>query len=104
MTIDIGPGPSPGYSLTIRVKILNRPGSLGRLATAIGRARGDIGAVDIVSAGHGVLTRDMTVNASSVAHGDEIVRAISGVEGVEVVHVSDRTFLMHLGGKIVVTS
>ncbi len=104
MTIDIGPGPSPGYSLTIRVKLLNRPGSLGRLATAIGRAHGDIGAVDIVSAGHGVLTRDITVNASSVAHGDDIVRAISAVEGVEVIHVSDRTFLMHLGGKIEVTS
>jgi malate dehydrogenase (oxaloacetate-decarboxylating) len=104
MTTDIGPGPSPGYSLTIRVKLLNRPGSLGRLTTAIGRARGDIGAVDIVSAGHGVLTRDITVNAASVAHGDEIVAAISAVEGVEVVHVSDRTFLMHLGGKIAVTS
>ncbi len=104
MTKDIGPGPSPGYSLTIRVKLLNRPGSLGRLTTAIGRARGDIGAVDIVSAGHGVLTRDITVNASSVEHGNEIVAAISAVEGIDVIHVSDRTFLMHLGGKIEVTS
>ncbi len=104
MTKDIGPGPSPGYSLTIRVKLLNRPGSLGRLTTAIGRAHGDIGAVDIVSAGHGVLTRDITVNASSVEHGNEIVAAIAAVEGVDVIHVSDRTFLMHLGGKIEVTS
>ncbi|RPI52114.1 MAG: NAD-dependent malic enzyme [Acidobacteria bacterium] len=100
----MGPGPSPGYSITIRVKLLNRPGSLGRLTTAIGRAAGDIGAVDIVSADHGVLTRDITVNASSVAHGEQIVEAIAAVEGVEVIHVSDRTFLMHLGGKIEVTS
>jgi len=104
VTKNTGPGPSPGYSLTIRIKLLNRPGSLGRLTTAIGRAQGDIGAVDIVSASHGVMTRDITVNASSVAHGEQIVAAASAVEGVEVVQVSDRTFLMHLGGKIEVNS
>ena len=96
--------PSPGYSVTIRVKIRNRPGSLGRLTTAIGRIGGDIGAVDIVHVGHDVLTRDLTVNAASVAHGEQIVAAIGAVDGVEVINVSDRTFLMHLGGKIEVTS
>jgi malate dehydrogenase (oxaloacetate-decarboxylating) len=96
--------PSPGYSITIRVQIRNRPGSLGRLTTAIGRIGGDIGAVDIVHVGHDVLTRDITVNAASVPHGEQIVAAIGAVEGVEVINVSDRTFLMHLGGKIEVTS
>ena len=96
--------PSPGYSITIRVHIQNRPGSLGRLTTAIGRIGGDIGAVDIVHVAHDVLTRDLTVNAASVAHGDQIVEAARAVEGVEVINVSDRTFLMHLGGKIEVTS
>jgi malate dehydrogenase (oxaloacetate-decarboxylating) len=104
VTTNTGPGPSPGYSVTVRVNLQNRPGSLGRLTTAIGRAGGDIGAVDIVSAGHGVMTRDITINASSVAHGEQIVAAITAVEGIEVVEVSDRTFLMHLGGKIEVTS
>jgi malate dehydrogenase (oxaloacetate-decarboxylating) len=105
MTADFIPGsnPSPGYSLTIRVNLLNRPGSLGRLTTAIGRVGGDIGAIDIVHAGRGVLTRDVTVNASSVDHGDRIVAAMGAVDGVEVVNVSDRTFLMHLGGKIEIT-
>lgn len=96
--------PSPGYSVTIRVQIQNRPGSLGRLATAIGRSGGDIGAVDIVHVGRDVLTRDLTVDAASVAHGEQIVEAIGAVDGVEVINVSDRTFLMHLGGKIEVTS
>lgn len=96
--------PSPGYSITIRVQIRNRPGSLGRLTTAIGRIGGDIGAVDIVHVGHDVLTRDLTVNAASVAHGEQIVAAIRSVDGVEVINVSDRTFLMHLGGKIEVRS
>src|SRR4029078_2543945 len=92
--------PSPGYSLTIRVRIQNRPGALGRLTTAIGHEHGDIGAVDIVSVDHGVLIRDITINASSVEHGERIVDAIGGVDGVEVLNISDRTFLMHLGGKI----
>ena len=96
--------PSPSYSLTLRVKIANRAGSLGRLTTAIGRAGGDIGAIDIVSVTAGFLTRDITVNASSSRHEEEIVAAIETVEGVEVVNVSDRTFLMHLGGKIEVQS
>ena len=96
--------PSPGYSITIRVEIQNRPGSLGRLTTAIGRIGGDIGAVDLVHVGHEVLTRDVTVNAASVSHGEQIVAAIGSVDGVEVINVSDRTFLMHLGGKIEVKS
>ena len=92
--------PSPGYSLTVRVKIKNRPGALGRLTTAIGAASGDIGAVDIVSVGDGVLIRDITINAASVEHGEAIARAIRAVDGIEVINISDRTFLMHLGGKI----
>lgn len=92
--------PSPGYSLTIRVRIQNRPGALGRLTTSIGHQHGDIGAVDIVSVDHGVLIRDITVNAASVEHGEEIVKALRALEGFEILNISDRTFLMHLGGKI----
>ena len=69
----MSPTPSPGYSITIRVKIRNQPGRLGRLTTAIGKAGGDIGAIDIVTVGHDVLIRDITVNAASVEHGEEIV-------------------------------
>ena len=99
----MSPTPSPGYSLTVRVKIRNRPGSLGMLTTAIGKAGGDIGAIDIVSVGHDLLTRDVTVNAASVGHGEQVVSGHAAVDGIEVVNVSDRTFLMHLGGKIEVT-
>ncbi|NJD06767.1 MAG: NAD-dependent malic enzyme, partial [Methylococcaceae bacterium] len=48
--------------------------------------------------------RDITVNAASSPHADQIVQAVRTVEGVGVVNVSDRTFLMHLGGKIEVVS
>src|SRR6266545_3095951 len=96
--------PSPGYSLTFRVKLLNRPGALGRLTTAIGNAHGDIGAVDIVGISHGVMVRDITVNAASVEHGEQIGEAIRAVDGIEIINASDRTFLLHLGGKIEVVS
>ena len=96
--------PSASYSLTLRVKLPSRSGSLGELTTAIGRIGGDIGAIDIVSAARDAIVRDITVNARSNEHGEEIVEAARDVDGVEVVNVSDRTFLMHLGGKIEVTS
>ena len=44
--------------------------------------------------------RDVTVLAHDAEHITRIVEAVRAVEGVEVEHVSDRTFLMHLGGKI----
>jgi malate dehydrogenase (oxaloacetate-decarboxylating) len=96
--------PNASYSLTLRVKIMNRPGTLGSLTTAIGDAGGDIGAIDIVKVGREFITRDLTVNASSSEHGADIVRAVRNLDGIEVVNVSDRTFLMHLGGKIEIKS
>ncbi len=96
--------PSASYSLTLRVKISNRAGQLGQLATAIGQAGGDIGAIDIVSVGRDSIIRDLTVNAASADHGKAIVDAVRAVDGVEVINVSDRVFLMHLGGKIEVVS
>jgi malate dehydrogenase (oxaloacetate-decarboxylating) len=94
------PTPNASYSLTLRVKIHNRPGKLGEITTAIGRAGGDIDAIDIVSVGKDFLIRDITVNASSEQHDQEIIAALENIDGVEVVNTSDRTFLMHLGGKI----
>ena len=94
------PTPNASYSLTLRIKIHNRPGKLGEITTAIGRAGGDIEAVDIVSVGKDFLIRDITVNAYSEKHDEEIVTAVNAIDGVEVVQTSDRTFLIHIGGKI----
>jgi len=92
--------PSASYSLTVRVDVDNQPGMLGRVTSAIGKAGGDIGAVDLVTVGKSTVTRDLTFKARDEAHGEQIVEKIRGVGGVRVVNVSDRTFLMHLGGKI----
>jgi len=96
--------PSDSYSLTLRVKLSTRAGTLGEVTTAIGRAGGDIGAIDIVSVGRDYIVRDITVNTVSSEHEDTIVAAVEAIDGIEVLQVSDRTFLMHLGGKIEVVS
>jgi malate dehydrogenase (oxaloacetate-decarboxylating) len=92
--------PSASYSLTVRLQITNRPGMLGRVASAIGDAGGDIGAVDLVEPGHDRIIRDLTVKARDSVHGQEIVNRLRRVPGIRVINVSDRTFLLHLGGKI----
>ena len=91
--------PVASYSLIVRIRIVNTPGMLGKVTSAIGAEGGDIGAIDIVEVGREV-TRDISFKASDEAHGQRITERIRGIEGVTVVHVSDRTFLMHLGGKI----
>jgi malate dehydrogenase (oxaloacetate-decarboxylating) len=92
--------PSASYSITARVEIRNRPGMLGRVASAIGSAGGDIGAVDLVESHGDRIVRDITVKARDSNHGQQIVSRLKQVPGVRVASVSDRTFLMHLGGKI----
>src|SRR5689334_20730489 len=92
--------PSASYSLTLRCKLDNRPGVLGRLTSAIGEAGGNIGAIDIVSADEQQIVRDITVAARDEAHAEAIAGRINALSGVEVAHVSDRVFLLHLAGKI----
>jgi malate dehydrogenase (oxaloacetate-decarboxylating) len=95
--------PSASYSLILRTETSSKPGTLGRVATAIGQEGGDIGAIDIVRVGGGKMVRDLTVAARDEAHAEEIVQRVRELDGVTVLHVTDRTFLVHLGGKIEVT-
>src|SRR5262249_58611974 len=92
--------PSASYSVTVRLEIENQPGMLGKVTSAIGKAGGDIGAIDLVEVGKTTITRDLSFKASDERHAQQVVDRIKGVSGVRVVNVSDRTFLMHLGGKI----
>jgi malate dehydrogenase (oxaloacetate-decarboxylating) len=96
--------PNASYGLTLRVRLSSRTGMLGELTTAIGRAGGDIGAIDIVSVGPDFVVRDISVNAASSEHGEMIVNSVRDIDGIEVINVSDRTFLIHLGGKIEIVS
>jgi malate dehydrogenase (oxaloacetate-decarboxylating) len=70
------------------------------VATAIGDAGGTIGSIDLVAVDDLHTLRDMTVDAAGTDHAGQIVTAVAAVEGAEVVDSTDRTFLMHVGGKI----
>jgi malate dehydrogenase (oxaloacetate-decarboxylating) len=91
--------PNPGYSFTVRVNYVNDPGQLGALTTAIGAIGGDISGIDIVESTPRTITRDLTINAYNADHSREILAAIQGL-GITVSNVSDRVFLLHLGGKL----
>ncbi len=84
----------------MRVRLDDTPGSFARFAAAIGEAGASLGAIDIVRVERNTKVRDVTVLAADAAHLETVVAAAAAVDGVEVLHVSDRTFLMHLGGKI----
>ena len=92
--------PSAQYSLTVRVEIPHRLGMLGYVAVAIGEAGGLIRTVDIVELKPDVVVRDITFDAQNREHWDSILDAIRTVEGVNIVETVDRTFRMHVGGKI----
>ncbi len=91
---------SPSFTATLRVHVANQPGAFARLATAIGDAGGLLGAIDLVRVEQGRKVRDVSVLAVDEGHIARIVDAVRALDGVEVEHVSDRTFLLHLGGKL----
>jgi malate dehydrogenase (oxaloacetate-decarboxylating) len=98
------PHPSASFSATLRVHLDDEPGSFARLAGAIGAAGSLLGAIDLVRVERGKKIRDVTVLAADEGHLGRIVDAVRAVPGIEVEHVSDRTFLLHLGGKLEVVA
>jgi malate dehydrogenase (oxaloacetate-decarboxylating) len=96
--------PSASFSSTLRVRLDDRPGAFAALAAAIADTGGLLGSIDLVRVVRGQKVRDVTVLAGDAAHLGRIVAAARGVPGVVVEHASDRTFLLHLGGKIEVVS
>jgi len=92
--------PSASYSITLRLKIKNSPGMLGKVTSLIGECGGDIGAIDINGFDNDCIIRDITVNVGDSKQGDVIAKKLATIPEIEIVNVSDRTFLMHLGGKI----
>lgn len=92
--------PSVSHTFTIRLSYPNRIGMFARVVSAIGKHGGDLGAVDIVTADPKLMTRDITIRARDGAHQDEIVSSVRRLPNLKVLNVSDRVFLLHLGGKL----
>jgi malate dehydrogenase (oxaloacetate-decarboxylating) len=92
--------PSASYSFTMRLYLPQHGGAFARVAQAIAEAEALLGAIDLVRVEPDEVIRDVTVACADSAHAEAVVRAVRELEGVRVHSVSDRTFLMHKGGKI----
>ena len=91
---------TPAYRLVFRLEIANRPGMFARVATTVGARGCSLGAIDLVEATPHVHVRDVTVDAPDERTGQLLHEDLQHLDGVNVRSVSDRAFLMHLGGKI----
>ena len=87
-------------SIIVRLKIDNKVGMLASVNRLISEMGGVVGAIDLVGPEDGVLVRDISIFTNNPEHSDQIVESIKKTPGVEFVNFSDRTFLVHLGGKI----
>ena len=96
----MGTTPSAQYSLTLRVEIDHRPGMLGKVASAIGDAGGTIGAVDLVQIVGDTTVRDFTVETADASDWPRLTNAVDAISGARVLDATDRTFMLHVGGKI----
>ncbi len=95
---------SGSYSITMRLHTALDHGLIGQVATAISDGGGIVTAIDVADSRHDLLVLDVTCSASDSEHATELVAAVGEIAGVTVHKVSDRTFLLHLGGKIEVRS
>jgi malate dehydrogenase (oxaloacetate-decarboxylating) len=91
---------TPSHTLTVRLKLARRPGTLARVLGVVARARAAVGAMDLVQGDDAHNVRDLTVQVASEEGGRRLLEALGRERGVEIVHASDQTFLMHLGGKL----
>lgn len=94
---------SPGYGITIRVEGSPDLHPVALITAAITNAGASITALDVAESLLDRVVIDVTCDTIDAAHAKEITDAISAHEGLSVRKVSDRTFLLHLGGKIEVT-
>ncbi|WP_091413274.1 NAD-dependent malic enzyme [Friedmanniella luteola] len=92
--------PSVSYSITVRLEVPAGGSSVSALTSAVEGAGGSVTALDVTASGHERLQIDVTCAARDTDHADELVEIMRAVPGVTIGKVSDRTFLMHLGGKI----
>lgn len=97
-------GPSVSSSITARLQVAARPTAVSELTTAIEQAGGIVTALDVTASGHEQMQVDLTCATLGEEHAATIVERLGGLDGVRVDRVSDRTFLMHLGGKLEITS
>ncbi|MBH5319122.1 NAD-dependent malic enzyme [Paenibacillus sp. GSMTC-2017] len=89
-----------GKTIILRLEIDTNVAHFSKAATAIEQAKGDIVAIDVIHTDKNKSTRDLTVKISEQGATERLTEALRTVPGIRLLHISDRTFLLHLGGKI----
>ncbi|MCK6212417.1 NAD-dependent malic enzyme [Georgenia sp. EYE_87] len=92
--------PSPSYTITLRVEVPASQRATSTVVSAVAEAGAAVMGVDIVHSSTTKLTVDVTCDTVDGEHGERVRDALNALEGVQVLKMSDSTFLMHLGGKI----
>ncbi|SHK93720.1 NAD-dependent malic enzyme [Desulforamulus aeronauticus] len=87
-------------NLTVRLKLSNRPGTLAKVVNIIAQEGGSLGAIDLVTASLDYITRDLMIHLRERGHIEQLIQALQNIPEVQVIHVVDRVFTRHLGGKI----
>lgn len=95
---------SPGYGITIRVEGSPDLQPVAQITSALASAGATITALDVVESLLDRVVIDVTCDTVNVDHADEITDSLNKIAGLVVRKVSDRTFLLHLGGKIEIAS
>ena len=96
--------PSVSSSITVRLQVQARPTAVSELTTAIEKGGGIVTALDVTASGHERISVDVTCATRGEEHAAQIVEALRQLAGVVVDRVSDRVFLLHLGGKLSIES
>ncbi|WP_373233206.1 NAD-dependent malic enzyme [Cohnella sp.] len=94
---------SGSTNIVLRIEASKELATFGLIATSIGNAGGDMVAIDVIQSGKMTTIRDLTINVGDQHQADTIINALGLIKGVKIIHISDQTFLMHLGGKIEMT-
>ena len=95
---------SPGYGITIRVDGPASAQPVSEITQAILATGATITALDVVESVLDRVVIDVTCDAIDAEHAEAITAALSANKNLNVRKVSDRTFLLHLGGKIEIAS
>ena len=96
--------PNPSFSLTIRLQLPNRSGKLASVTQAIAEVGGNLGQISMIEQTRKISIRDLSVDAASTEHAEQIVQAVKVLQDIKILDVYDRTFSIHRGGKISIES
>lgn len=96
--------PSSSFSVTMRLQLPNQSGMLASVVQAIADAGGNLGQIQLIEQTLKISLREVTVDAASTEHAEQIVQAVKALPEIKLIEVSDRTFDLHRGGKISVHS